>query len=256
MSDNDKRKRSGRLGLLDFLRDPQAQDDMKRRALALAKSGARGFTTGLLGMPVDIANAMMAGRGGEKPVMGGEWIGDKLEGAGLLAPRPRDGGQTLADLAGGLLNPGAGAKAAMAIKPGLAAIMAFHGNNPSGLLKYGDMNKVAELKNQLLADYAAAKANDPFSYFGVRVFHGDKKTSIGDTLNNSSKWANGAPLKTKLPGTAVFELRSSRDAENAIRQALAYNPGTAGIKLGIVRGNELASHNMPEGWAALIKNPK
>ena len=41
MSDNDKRKRSGRLGLLDFLRDPQAQDDMLARAKGLLGTPSR-----------------------------------------------------------------------------------------------------------------------------------------------------------------------------------------------------------------------
>lgn len=61
--------------LAGFFADPQSREEMARRALAMAQSGARGFTTGLLGGPVDIANMAMGGIGGNKPVMGSEWIG-------------------------------------------------------------------------------------------------------------------------------------------------------------------------------------
>lgn len=72
----------------------------------LARMGARGMTTGTLGGPVDLINLLMLGAAGEKPVMGSEWIGDKLEGVGLLAPRGNDMGSTLAELAGGFASPG------------------------------------------------------------------------------------------------------------------------------------------------------
>jgi hypothetical protein len=98
--------------LAGFFADPQAQEDMRRRALSMAQSGARGFTTGLLGGPVDLANMAMGGAGGERPVMGSEWVGDKLSGMGLLSGKPEGAGQTLAELGGGLLNPGGAVKGA------------------------------------------------------------------------------------------------------------------------------------------------
>jgi hypothetical protein len=56
--------------LAGFLSDPKSREDMLRRAQAMSQSGARGFTTGLLGGPVDLANMAMGGAGGDKPVMG------------------------------------------------------------------------------------------------------------------------------------------------------------------------------------------
>jgi hypothetical protein len=109
--------------LAGFFADPQAQEDMRRRALSMAQSGARGFTTGLLGAPVDLANMAMGGAGGERPVMGSEWVGDKLSGMGLLSGRPEGAGQTLAELGGGLLNPGGALKAAAVKGPALAAML-------------------------------------------------------------------------------------------------------------------------------------
>jgi hypothetical protein len=125
--------------LSGFLSDPQALEDMKRRALALAQSGARGFTTGLLGAPVDIANTMLGGAGGERPVMGGEWIGQKLQGMGLLSPPAQDAAGSATEFAGGLLNPGGAAKAAAVKGPALAALL-FHGS-PHKFDKF-DMSKI------------------------------------------------------------------------------------------------------------------
>jgi hypothetical protein len=116
--------------------------------LRLAQSGARGFTTGLLGAPVDIANTMLGGVGGKKPVMGGEWIGDKLQNIGLLAPQAGDLSNAAAEFAGGLLNPGGGAavagKAAAGAKGllggGSLAQIVFHGS-PHTFDKF-DINKI------------------------------------------------------------------------------------------------------------------
>jgi hypothetical protein len=120
--------------LAGFFSDPQALEDMKRRAAGMAQSGARGFTTGLLGAPVDLANMAMGGAGGERPVMGSEWIGDKLSGMGLLSGRPQDTGTSLAELGGGLLSPGGAVKGAalatMAIVPKASkALTIYRGEN-------------------------------------------------------------------------------------------------------------------------------
>jgi hypothetical protein len=125
--------------LAGFFSDPTARDDMKRRAVTLAQLGARGFTTGLLGAPVDLANMAMGGAGGERPVMGGEWIGQKLQGMGLLSPPAQDAAGAATEFAGGLLNPGGAAKAAAVKGPALAALL-FHGS-PHKFDKF-DMSKI------------------------------------------------------------------------------------------------------------------
>jgi ribosomal protein S18 acetylase RimI-like enzyme len=71
----------------------------------LAQGFNRGFVTNTLGAPVDLANALMLGIGGNAPVMGSQWIGDKLQGMGLLPPEPTTTGSSLAALAGGMFTP-------------------------------------------------------------------------------------------------------------------------------------------------------
>lgn len=157
--------------LAGFVSDPQVSDDMKRRALALAQSGARGFTSGLLGGPVDIANMMMGGAGGEQPVMGSEWVGDKLEGMGLLSPRQQTEGSSLAELAGGLMNPGGGLKAAASAKPILAGILGgtwYKGMHPH------DWTKATKDSPGPLLEPSQINRSSPFPTFGG----GDDLTGI------------------------------------------------------------------------------
>lgn len=111
-----------------------------------------------------------------------------------------------------------------------------------------------ELKTELLSKYAQMKADEPYAHYGVRVFGQDQPVQVGQTLARSSKWVDGRPLTTKLPGTAVFQLRG-RDAEAAIDRALAYNLGSSGQRIGLVRGDELGANFMPEPFSALIKSP-
>lgn len=85
----------------------------------------RGFVTGLLGGPVDLANALLGGVGGDEPFLGSRYIGDKLAAAGLL---PKSG-NAAAEFVGGLLGPGDAFKLAglAGHAPALAHIM-FHGS--------------------------------------------------------------------------------------------------------------------------------
>lgn len=99
-----------------------------QRLLTLAQSGARGFTTGLLGAPVDIANTLMAGAGGQQPVMGSQWIGNKLHGLGLLSPKPQDTPGKVAEFVGGLLNPSIEISGPAKVMGLLGAIKAYHGS--------------------------------------------------------------------------------------------------------------------------------
>jgi hypothetical protein len=144
--------------LAGFFSDPQALEDMKRRAAGMAQSGARGFTTGLLGAPVDLANMAMGGAGGERPVMGSEWIGDKLSGMGLLSGKPQDAGTSLAELGGGLLNPGGALKAAAVKGPALAAML-FHAS-PYKLDKF-DAAKIGKGEGAQAYGYGHYLAESP-----------------------------------------------------------------------------------------------
>jgi hypothetical protein len=122
--------------LAGFFSDPTAQDDMKRRAVSLAQLGARGFTTGLLGAPVDIANTMLGGVGGERPVMGGEWIGQKLQGMGLLSPPAQDTAGSATEFAGGLLNPGGAVKGGAAALAAIPKLAKYQGGDVASTLNH------------------------------------------------------------------------------------------------------------------------
>lgn len=111
----------------------------------IAQGLNRGFVTGLLGMPVDVANAVLSPLGIQKPVMGSEWIGDKLQSMGLLGARPESTAGLLSEFAGGLINPGAPAAGAMKLaalaksSPALAAMLVARAKiNPAELGLLGD----------------------------------------------------------------------------------------------------------------------
>ncbi len=48
----------------------------------------RGLVAGTVGMPVDTSNALLniLGMGSQKPVLGSEWISDKMERYGMVSP--------------------------------------------------------------------------------------------------------------------------------------------------------------------------
>jgi hypothetical protein len=95
------------MGLLDGLLDSQFQQDVKR---GLLDAGNRGFLGGLLGAPVDMATMALRpfGYSTEKPVGGSEWIGQKLQDAGLVSGNRN----TVAEVLASIALPGAAAKAA------------------------------------------------------------------------------------------------------------------------------------------------
>lgn len=66
----------------------------------------RGFVSGTLGAPVDMANMALGNVGGNSPVMGSQWIAAKLAALGLL---PAAGNPT-AEAAGSMLAPSPVAK--------------------------------------------------------------------------------------------------------------------------------------------------
>jgi hypothetical protein len=67
----------------------------------LINGANRGFVSGTLGGPVDLANAAMGGIGGQQPVMGSQWIAAKLAAMGLLP----QAGNPAAEAAGSMLSP-------------------------------------------------------------------------------------------------------------------------------------------------------
>lgn len=74
---------------------------------ALTDVGNRGLVAGTLGAPVDVATALMRpfGYSTDKPVGGSEWIGQKMQNAGLVSATRRP----MAELAAGLALPASAA---------------------------------------------------------------------------------------------------------------------------------------------------
>lgn len=93
--------------LLDFIKDEQSQKAMRNGLLDAAN---RGVVAGLLGSPVDIATMALRplGYSVEKPTGGSEWIGQKMQDAGLVS----DQRNPIAEALAGVAVPGAAVKAA------------------------------------------------------------------------------------------------------------------------------------------------
>lgn len=180
-----------------------------RDLLELAKQGSRGFTTGLLGAPVDIANTMLGGAGGQSPVMGSQWIGNQLSSMGLLAPAPQDAGGRAAEFAGGLLGPGDAFKAPLllgALKP----TMFFRGTNPgaaerirtgardwdSYLFASSDPKQARNYGSDI--ERIAAKPDARILYEGTQEFRSVAKQMPKDV--NMLEWAREVASRAKDAG--------------------------------------------------------
>lgn len=86
-------------GLLEALLDPQFRSDVGR---GLLDAGNRGAVAGLLGSPVDLATMALRplGYSVEAPVGGSEWIGQKIQNAGIVSPQRNALAEALASFAG------------------------------------------------------------------------------------------------------------------------------------------------------------
>jgi hypothetical protein len=212
---------------MSFVSDPQAREEMRRRAMSLAQSGARGFTTGVLGGPVDIANVLMAGAGGEQPVGGGEWIGHQLERAGLLAPKAEDTAGSVSEFAGGMVTPGGAAKGGMTF----AAMMAGAPKGAKAVAKGVEKAKGAQTMERAAArQQAAAIAQGgkiPGAPPGI-----DTPEQVNDLVrkyvSNIEGGAIGAPWYDKS-SKAVFDLtgRNKKTADKFVSGVSATSATTS-----------------------------
>ena len=98
------------MGPLGALFDPQFRKDVRQ---GFTDAGNRGAVAGLLGGPVDLATMAMRpfGYNVEKPVGGSEWIGKKMQNAGIVSDRRN----ALAEALAGVGLPAAGVRAAPAV---------------------------------------------------------------------------------------------------------------------------------------------
>lgn len=181
------------------------------------------------------------------PMGGSDWMAQQG-----LTREPQNRLAGLLGEAAGMTGPMLAAAKAPQIAGGLLG-MADNAMAPQTLNKQAGVLSI-DLKDELLTKYRQLIDEDPYGKYGVRVFGPNQKSDVGTKLTRSSNWVDGVPKSTKLPGTAVFELRPG-DAEKAVNAALRYNLGEPGMKVGLVRGDELAPHRMPEAFSALIKSP-
>lgn len=86
------------MGLLDAIQDPQFRQDFGRGLLDAVN---RGVVGGLLGAPVDLATMAMRpfGYSVDKPTMGSEWIGQKLQDGGFVPDQRNPVAEALAGVA-------------------------------------------------------------------------------------------------------------------------------------------------------------
>lgn len=127
---------------------------------------------------------------------------------------------------------------------------------PGGVPMKRDIVSAANLKTEILAKLDELRKQNPYRNYGVRVIGPQQAADIGTRLTRSSKWVDGRPLTTKLPGTAVFDMRyGGENLDRALDAALAYNLGKKGQRIAIVAADEVAPHTMPEGFSALLKSP-
>ena len=155
--------------------------------------------------------------------------------------------------------PMAAGKAAMALGTGGADVAMGAERAAFTAVENGMMSSAMntkQLRDDLLAKLSEAQAAEPYAYFGVRVLGPQQsKLNAGDIVPRSSKWVDGNPLTTKLPGAAVFELRNQY-TESALNKALSYNLGSENQRIALVKAYDRAPSSMPEPWSAIFKSPE
>ena len=95
------------MGLLDFLEDPQSQEDMRRNLLNLLQSASNTAASSVYG-PVDLIAAGLdrVGMGHPMPMGGSKW----MQNAGLLGEVQPGAGQIAGETLGLLAAPAFGAR--------------------------------------------------------------------------------------------------------------------------------------------------
>jgi hypothetical protein len=205
-------------GLLDALLDPQFRQDTLR---GLLDAGNRGAVAGLLGGPVDLATMAMRpfGYGVEKPFGGSEWIGQKMQDAGLVSGNRNPVAEALASFAGPMAAQQAGPKlyaAEQAMRANMAAptpmnaatrgqagAIVYHGSphvfdrfdsskigTGEGAQAYGHGLYLAEaptVAKQYAGDLSAARATQPVGNVDLTQAYQNLATDVPDKLLSSRR---------------------------------------------------------------------
>lgn len=131
-------------------------------------------------------------------------------------------------------------------------------NDSGKALSYNSDMNARDVKAKILREIRAA-ARDGNENIGVRVFHPDQKASKGDALPSSYTWDDGDILLDEpLDGLAAFRVYDGargKIEKKVLDEALAYSVGGGGQSLGVVVGDGLLDHAMPEYGAGLFAEP-
>lgn len=142
---------SQRVRLSDYAEVPAGLGQLDQQGTSRAMAALnRGAIAGTLGAPVDLVNTGLQafGIGSERPVLGSEWIGDRMHQAGIV-PAQRD---PAAELAAGFVDPLSGAGSALKLAKGLPAVAGIFG---------GKNAKLADMEGLLKAEQLLKNGHDP-----------------------------------------------------------------------------------------------
>ena len=218
----------------------------------------------LVGAPVDLVNTLLRGAGGDKPVMGSQWIGDQLERAGLLPPAPSTPGGQATQFAAGMINPaGEAAKlAALAKVAGVAAIpkaaRIVQGGEKAGKVRgtsglFPESGGVTPQKETALVKkfVADAREGEPYSRYWYDNASKDLHRMSGEDVQTADKLAG--LMATTSSGTGVAP--NTMAGFKAYNQHLAGDPIAAG-KFPTAMGNVMTDiMNDTGGTTGLKRTP-
>ena len=162
----------------------------------------RGSIAGTLGAPVDLANMALGavGLGSENPVLGSEWIGQKMESAGMVSPERRP----LAEFAAGFINPETAAtKAALLASKSapLHAMMVFHGTPHE--FKNFDASKIGTGTGEQAYGHGIYLTEDPEVGKSYKLSTSKKTPATDEHISTDVEYYPGEDLQGHAADRAV-----------------------------------------------------
>jgi GNAT superfamily N-acetyltransferase len=153
--------------------------------------------------------------------MGSEWVGDKLQGMGLLGAPATDAGTSLAELGGGLLQPGgiakgAGLLATMAAVPKKApkAAAVFDFANPGGGSRVAKVGKTE-------VTYGVGKDGTAELILVETPKKARGQGSARAALEQFTKEADANGLRLKLDATPM-DKHTTQEGLNSLYESLGF----------------------------------
>ena len=201
-------------------------DQRKKQMLSALQAGTdvinRGTIAGTLGTPVDLANTALQaiGLGSEKPVLGSEWIGEKMQQAGMVSPERRP----VAEFAAGFVNPETVATKGVMLAKALAsktaplhAMMVFHGTP----------HKFEPTANNPLGEFTASKigSGEGAAAFGHGIYVAENPAVAKDYQNRLADY--GSPYTYKWQGKDYVQGTQGDPVTHAIGLTYHQNSATA-----------------------------